>query len=255
MNVKQKRKANPILSAVILAIIGVIFLIVGIATLIGVKANKAVDLATCSGSDIDEGTYVSVDLDGDTTYVYGCYAEMQETRYGIFKRSTDKYYLIDACEGAEYFIGIKVSSSLYDEMEDIYDYTYSTSSNAPETLHLVGKVRSQSDEATSYMEDFILDFYYWLTGYTFSSGEISDYYLPYYIDVITPGDYLGPIIIGFILLIIAALIIILSARKKNNVTYTQPAGGYTNPYPYTENPYAGMDMGQIDDTQNNGTTF
>lgn len=251
---KKQKKSSPIVIGIVVALIGVILIIAGMVELIGIKSGDKIDLATCQESDIEDGAYVEVDLDGDVTFVYGYYAEMQETSYGVFKRSTDRYYLIDACANADYFMGIKVSKSYYDEMEDIYDYSYGETTSKPETLHLVGKVRKQTGDAENYMENFICDLlsYFSYDTYSFTKSDIEGYYLPYYIDVVTTSDYLIPLVLGLVLLVIAIVIFVSANSRKNKVSYTQPEGGYadaqnmgyTDPYAGTQNtgytdPYAG----------------
>lgn len=239
---RQKKQGNPILSAVIFAVIGVIFLFMGLKELISINGDL-LNFNTASKSEITEGTYV----EGTFTYGYGAYCENVETRYGVVKRTTGFYYLQDICEqspeGQAYFIGVQVSKSMSDEFDNL------CYADNPSPVTIKGKIRSQSSKISGFMDDYIYDLFSYSYDLTADDvAQLKSETLHYYIDVITPSDYLIPIVIGAVLLLVAVIVFIAALKKKNrdssysqtygSTAYNQPNGnGYDA---YNNNNYNGF---------------
>lgn len=216
---RQRKQGNPILSAVIFAVIGVIFLFMGLKELISINGNL-LNFNTASKSDITEGTYV----EGTFTYGYGAYCENVETRYGVIKRTTGFYYLQDICEqsaeGQAYFIGVQVSKSMSDEFDNL------CYADNPSPVTIKGKIRSQSSKISGFMDDYIYDLFSYSYDLTADdAAQLKSETLHYYIDVITPSDYLIPIVIGAVLLLVAVIVFISALKKKKrDSSYSQTYG-------------------------------
>ncbi|MBP3326607.1 MAG: hypothetical protein J6L77_09350 [Coprococcus sp.] len=225
---RQRKQGNPILSAIIFAVIGVIFLFMGLKELISINGNL-LDFNTASKSELTEGTYV----EGTFTYGYGAYCENVETRYGVVKRTTGYYYLQDVCEqspeGQAYFIGVQVSKSQSDEFDNL------CYSDTPSPVTIKGKIKTQTSKIAGFMDDYIYDMYSYSYDLTADDAtQLKNETLHLYIDIITPSDYLIPIVIGAVMLLIAVIIFITALKKKKrdssysqtygSATYNQPGG-------------------------------
>lgn len=225
---RQRKQGNPILTAIILVVLGVIFLFMGLKELISINGNL-LDFNTASKSDLTEGTYV----EGEFTYSYGAYCENVETRYGVIKRTTGYYYLQDVCEqspeGQAYFIGVQVSKSQSDEFDNL------CYSETPSPVKIKGKIRTQTSKISGFMDEYIYDMYSYSNILTSEqAAQLKDETLHLYIDIITPSDYLIPIVIGAVMLLIAVIIIVSALKKKKrdssysqtygSAAYNQPGG-------------------------------
>ncbi len=243
---RQRKQSNPILSAVILAVMGVIFLFMGIKDLIALNGDL-LDFNTASKSEITEGTYV----EGTFTYGYGAYCENVETKYGVVKRTTGFYYLQDICEqspeGQAYFIGVQVSKSQSDEFDNL------CYADNPSPVTIKGKIRSQSSTISGFMDDYIYDLFSYSYDLTADDvAQLKSETLYYYIDVINPSDYLIPIIIGAVLILIAVIVSFASMKKKKrdssysqtygSTAYNQPNGNGYDAYGNNNN-YTGFTPG------------
>lgn len=228
---RQKKSGNPIFSAIIVLIMGIVFLFMGLKDFIKTRGDL-LDINTASSSEITDGAYVQ----GTFNYSYGAYCENITTTNYVIKRTTGYYYLVDVCdqssEGQAYFIGVKVSKSDADDFDNLcYNDT-------PTPITIKGRVRKQSSEISGYMDDFIYEYfkqyyaYYDETFTTDDSLQLKNETLYYYIDLITPSDYLIPIGIGAVLFIIAILILFAGIKKKKrDAAYSQTYGSaaYNNP--------------------------
>lgn len=243
---RQRKQSNPILSAVIFAVVGVIFLFMGIKDLIALNGDL-LDFNTASKSEITEGTYV----EGTFTYGYGAYCENVETRYGVVKRTTGFYYLQDICEqspeGQAYFIGVQVSKSQSDEFDNL------CYADNPSPVTIKGKIKSQSSKISGFMDDYIYDLFSYSYDLTADDvAQLKSETLHYYIDVINPSDYLIPIIIGAVLILIAVIVFFASIKKKKrdssysqtygSTAYNQPNGNGYDAYGNNNN-YTGFTPG------------
>lgn len=67
---RTRKKGNPIVSAVVFGIFGIVLLFLGIRTFIGLH-GKLLNVTTCDESEVKPGVYV----EGTLTYGYGAYIE------------------------------------------------------------------------------------------------------------------------------------------------------------------------------------
>lgn len=65
---RTRKKGNPIVSAVVFGIFGIVLLFLGIRTFIGLH-GKLLNVTTCDESEVKPGVYV----EGTLTYGYGAY--------------------------------------------------------------------------------------------------------------------------------------------------------------------------------------
>lgn len=71
---RTRKKGNPIVSAVVFGIFGIVLLFLGIRTFIGLH-GKLLNVTTCDESEVKPGVYV----EGTLTYGYGAYVEKTTT--------------------------------------------------------------------------------------------------------------------------------------------------------------------------------
>ncbi|MGN0394670.1 MAG: DUF6709 family protein [Coprococcus sp.] len=240
------------LSAIIMAIMGVAFLFMGLRNFIMTR-GELLDFNTASKSEITDGTYV----EGTFTYSYGAYCENTETRNGVFTRTTGYYYLQDVCEnspeGQAYFIGVKVSKS---DSEPFDNLTYSEDA---EPVTIKGRIREQSAKISGFMDDYIEDMFSQYYSYTLTDEDLQtlkDETLYYYIDIITPSDYIIPIAIGAGFLVFAIIPIISSIKKKKKLAgYSQTYGSESNNNSYNQPNANGYDAGTFGDSNYNNTGY
>lgn len=81
---RTRKKGNPIVSAVVFGIFGIVLLFLGIRTFIGLH-GKLLNVTTCDESEVKPGVYV----EGTLTYGYGAYIEKTTTYNHVSPRPTD----------------------------------------------------------------------------------------------------------------------------------------------------------------------
>lgn len=81
---RTRKKGNPIVSAVVFGIFGIVLLFLGIRTFIGLH-GKLLNVTTCDESEVKPGVYV----EGTLTYGYGAYIEKTTTYNPRSPRPTD----------------------------------------------------------------------------------------------------------------------------------------------------------------------
>lgn len=99
---RTRKKGNPIVSAVVFGIFGIVLLFLGIRTFIGLHV-KLLNVTTCDESEVKPGVYV----EGTLTYGYGAYIEKTTTYNHTVTKTDGYYYLVDICDkneesGSEY---------------------------------------------------------------------------------------------------------------------------------------------------------
>lgn len=90
---RQRKKGNPIVTAVIFGIFGIVLLFLGIRTFIGLHGTL-LNVTTCDPSEIKPGIYV----EGTISYGYGAYIEKTTTYNHIVTKTDGYYYLVDICD-------------------------------------------------------------------------------------------------------------------------------------------------------------
>lgn len=111
---RTRKKGNPIVSAVVFGIFGIVLLFLGIRTFIGLH-GKLLNVTTCDESEVKPGVYV----EGTLTYGYGAYIEKTTTYNHVVTKTDGYYYLVDICDKNEdgskrdtsKWIGISISKS------------------------------------------------------------------------------------------------------------------------------------------------
>lgn len=111
---RTRKKGNPIVSAVVFGIFGIVLLFLGIRTFIGLH-GKLLNVTTCDESEVKPGVYV----EGTLTYGYGAYIEKTTTYNHTVTKTDGYYYLVDICDKNEdgskrdtaKWIGISISKS------------------------------------------------------------------------------------------------------------------------------------------------
>lgn len=81
---RTRKKGNPIVSAVVFGIFGIVLLFLGIRTFIGLH-GKLLNVTTCDESEVKPGVYV----EGTLTYGYGAYIEKTTSTITRLPRPTD----------------------------------------------------------------------------------------------------------------------------------------------------------------------
>lgn len=93
---RTRKKGNPIVSAVVFGIFGIVLLFLGIRTFIGLH-GKLLNVTTCDESEVKPGVYV----EGTLTYGYGAYVEKTTTYNHTVTKTDGYYYLVDICDKNE----------------------------------------------------------------------------------------------------------------------------------------------------------
>lgn len=93
---RTRKKGNPIVSAVVFGIFGIVLLFLGIRTFIGLH-GKLLNVTTCDESEVKPGVYV----EGTLTYGYGAYIEKTTTYNHTVTKTDGYYYLVDICDKNE----------------------------------------------------------------------------------------------------------------------------------------------------------
>lgn len=210
--IRRRTKGSPIITGIVLMIVGLIFIIPGLLELKGIKGDK-LNLNEAEWDDFKDGEYCEITL----VYDYGAYCENVQTTNYVFKRTTDRYYLVDAGADDAYYMGIKIAESSSDELENL-SYADETNTN---TITYTGKLHSSSSELQGYLDDYIYDMYVYWYGSISSSDRtyLEDITLPYYMEIITPSSCSSSIIVGSIAFAIGILLVILGVylKKKQRI--------------------------------------
>lgn len=144
MVIRIKEKTGWIIATISFLILGVVFFVVGLSTISGLK--KAEDSADVETSSYKEGMWIK----GKTDLVWGCYCREYEEKSGT-KKDRFRWYLvrIDSADEAECFIGVKVPESEFENyqkmLEDEQDYE----------LTLQGKLVMATGSILQYKQDMM----------------------------------------------------------------------------------------------------
>jgi hypothetical protein len=223
---RQRKKTNNTITAIIVAVFGIVLLFLGLRTFIGIH-GKLLNISTCDESEISPGKYVEANF----TIAYGRYVEKTTTYNYVVTTTNGYYYLVDACDqnddgsqkDSARWIGVSIDKA------DDSAFNSLTYDDNPSPVHVKGVIRENSSQVQGYLEDYIRDYVdalYEYYGYT-ADSEAYDYFLeqafPYYVESIDASDYLINIGIGLLLLIIAALIFVKAQKDKKNAELSQQA--------------------------------
>ena len=237
-NSKRKRLSDLLIPGIIFAVIGAIFTFQGIR-----DYSDLLNLNTASVSDLADGKYVEINVE----YANYSFCENVETTNYVFKRTTEQYYLINALENNDYYLGLNVSESKKDDLEKLSDYTWYHSDTNPGPLHYTGKLCKSNNEIMGYMRDFVYDMYASSYDITLTSEDktlLDSYMQPYYIKVMTKEGCRTSIIIGLVFFVIGILLAVFAFIRHKNMVYTPeiPSAPYPDAYgdPNTPNMNTGM---------------
>lgn len=185
---RTRKKGNPIVSAVVFGIFGIVLLFLGIRTFIGLH-GKLLNVTTCDESEVKPGVYV----EGTLTYGYGAYIEKTTTYNHVVTKTDGYYYLVDICDKNEdgskrdtsKWIGISISKS------DDAKFDAISSADDAEPVYITGVIRKNSDKVQGFLDDYItkyVDAYAQYYGYTPTSEDYATAKaeaFPYYIRWLT----------------------------------------------------------------------
>lgn len=228
---RTRKKGNPIVSAVVFGIFGIVLLFLGIRTFIGLH-GKLLNVTTCDESEVKPGVYV----EGTLTYGYGAYIEKTTTYNHVVTKADGYYYLVDICDKNEdgskrdtsKWIGISISKS------DDAKFDAISSADDAEPVYITGVIRKNSDKVQGFLDDYItkyVDAYAQYYGYTPTSEDYATAKaeaFPYYIEMVDSSDYIFKLVLGAVFLLAAVIMILKATRSKNTISASaQPAGtGY-----------------------------
>ncbi|MFR2168282.1 MAG: DUF6709 family protein [Coprococcus sp.] len=228
---RTRKKGNPIVSAVVFGIFGIVLLFLGIRTFIGLH-GKLLNVTTCDESEVKPGVYV----EGTLTYGYGAYIEKTTTYNHTVTKTDGYYYLVDICDKNEdgskrdtaKWIGISISKS------DDAKFDAISSADDAEPIYITGVIRKNSDKVQGFLDDYItkyVDAYAQYYGYTPTSEDYATAKaeaFPYYIEMVDSSDYIFKLVLGAVFLLAAVIMILKATRSKNTISASaQPAGtGY-----------------------------
>ena len=223
---RTRKKGNPIVSAVVVGIFGIVLLFLGIRTFIGLH-GKLLNVTT-----VKPGVYV----EGTLTYGYGAYIEKTTTYNHTVTKTDGYYYLVDICDKNEdgskrdtsKWIGISISKS------DDAKFDAISSADDAEPIYITGVIRKNSDKVQGFLDDYItkyVDAYAQYYGYTPTSEDYATAKaeaFPYYIEMVDSSDYIFKLVLGAVFLLAAVIMILKATRSKNTISASaQPAGtGY-----------------------------
>ena len=198
---RTRKKGNPIVSAVVFGIFGIVLLFLGIRTFIGLH-GKLLNVTTCDESEVKPGYYYLVDI-------------CDKNEDGS-KRDTSKW------------IGISISKS------DDAKFDAISSADDAEPVYITGVIRKNSDKVQGFLDDYItkyVDAYAQYYGYTPTSEDYATAKaeaFPYYIEMVDSSDYIFKLVLGAVFLLAAVIMILKATRSKNTISASaQPAGtGY-----------------------------
>lgn len=241
-NSKRKRLSDLLIPGIIFAVIGAVFAFQGIRDYNNLNGDL-LNLNTASVSDLADGKYVEINVE----YANYSFCENVETTNYVFKRTTEQYYLINALENNDYYLGLNVAESKKDDLEKLSDYTWYHSDTNPGPLHYTGKLCKSNNEIMGYMRDFVYDMYASSYDITLTSEDktlLDSYMQPYYIKVMTKEGCRTSIIIGLVFFVIGILLAVFAFIRHKNMVYTPeiPSAPYPDAYgdPNTPNMNTGI---------------
>lgn len=112
-NSKRKRLSDLLIPGIIFAVIGAVFAFQGIRDYNNLNGDL-LNLNTASVSDLADGKYVEINVE----YANYSFCENVETTNYVFKRTTEQYYLINALENNDYYLGLNVAESKKDDLKN-----------------------------------------------------------------------------------------------------------------------------------------
>lgn len=194
----------------VLGVCGVVFAYIGGVDLIDSKKPRY-ELGELMESDFKKGMIV----EGDITANLGSFQESYTTTNGVKTGSSDYSYMIPV--GEKQYAGFEAkfddTIGLLDEQtDDTFLVLSGESSEMPEPVAVLGKVKKLPKKTRGFLRSYMLDL-------GFTEQDVDSYILDYYI-VQTSFDsaagffFVG---IGLILLCVLILVIVVVRSKKNSV--------------------------------------
>lgn len=200
----------------LLIIFGIVLIFTSITELFAgidllVNAKPAVDIYEIDESEIVEGMHVistidtcfdSFYIEKTTNYTYGVETGSSEIGYGfilpMIVESDDAYYISK-------FIGLKTQNvNEKDTLDKLVDETYfwwfEDEEEPVTSIEINAKVVAMDDEEINIMEQYLRDI-----GY--EDDEIKDKYIPYMLEVITPGIDAVTEIVGIAFLVLGIFLL------------------------------------------------
>lgn len=157
-------------------------------------------------------------IEGDLYANLGPYEEEYTTTNGVKTGSSKYSYLIPI--GEKQYMGFKnqtdeEAAALDRQAEQVIDVMLGDSTEQPEMMHFIGKVKPLGKKDLGYMCSYLIDL-----GYT--EGEVDEYILPYRIEVKNFNSVVPMLISGILLLVFGVLcfLILKHIEKKEQMAYT-----------------------------------
>lgn len=225
---RQRKKGNPIVSATVFGIFGIVLIFLGIRTFIGLH-GKLLNVTTCDPSDVKPGVYIEATLSSG----YGRYIEKTTTYNHIVTKTDGYYYLVDICDknadgtdkDTAKWIGVSISKS-----DDDKFYAISTEDN-PTPIKITGVIRKNSSKVQGFLDDYITKYvdayasYYGITATSEDYETAKAEAFPYYIQMVDSSDYIFNLVLGLIFVLVAVFMIIKATRSKNHINASAQATG------------------------------
>lgn len=191
---------------------GIAFLVIGIVlTVMTVgdmidNAKTPADFYSLSEQDIKAGMMVECDLE----YNYGSYVEVTKEKDSGAKSIVGYYYMIDA--GQESYMALytpikDLIKQLDAQADTLWDYWDGKSDAMPTPVHIKGKIEKMDKEDIGLFEDQ-------LETFGFTSDEIDQYGLNYYIKVTDTSTHPILLVVGIVVTVLGLLFGFLFVRNK-----------------------------------------
>lgn len=214
---KMRGKNNPIMVALMMVVVGLVFFIPNAITYVGSK-NAKLDFNTMQAEDFTKGIYVK----GEINEVNGSFMNYTVTRRGV--ESIEGYmYLVPiyTADGQVKYLGVYTAAKDSDEMEVIYNLTGTENWGTAPPVIASGKIKAYNDEELEFLYSYLMEY----AGYT-SKEECNKDVILYYVDYESnSGSLLWMILggglsgIGLIVLVVMILFVVItsSSGKKDQV--------------------------------------
>ncbi len=214
---KMRGKNNPIMVALMMVVVGLVFFIPNAITYVGSK-NAKLDFNTMQAEDFTKGIYVK----GEINEVNGSFMNYTVTRRG--EESIEGYmYLVPiyTADGQVKYLGVYTAAKDSDEMEVIYNLTGTENWGTAPPVIASGKIKAYNDEELEFLYSYLMEY----AGYT-SKEECNKDVILYYVDYESnSGSLLWMILggglsgIGLIVLVVMILFVVItsSSGKKDQV--------------------------------------
>lgn len=163
-------------------------------------------------ADFEKGMIV----EGDLYANLGCFEENYRTKYGVKQGNSQYNYMIPV--GETQYMGllnntVDLETALNQQADETFSLMLGETTDDPAPVHFKGRVVKMTDETKGYLRDYMLEL-------GFTTEEVDDYILPYYIKCEIYGGGVWMALIGLVFFVIGVLSYVIpymSARKKQDV--------------------------------------